>query len=730
MKNGHHLAFLMMYFCSGWDQGCSPGTAYADEDKCLSKPCGPNEVCRNFADSFSCTCKNGYYSTEDNTVISAAVDSCKDYNECCNMQTVCGSEASCHNTNGGFYCLCHRGFARVSDIDECLQDPCSPDTVCHNINGSFNCISSPRSAITQSPFLTCLAALLKNQSIIDQCYSQQPNGLQQPTADQFCSLIKPTLTFAEGMCQSGKNRRKSKSFVTLKNVMNFGSKFINDSSIKDKVDDEKQLQSTSLFLDAMESFMLSAALASPSKGIQNLSTPYLDVDVRVIQMNSLKSSTKVPDRITLHAEENTMEAYLKTVTQGSSGGSVAVAFISYNELNSLQKADFIEKQHSRPYQLISGVVSATIGNRKAHKLSEIVNITLKHKKGSGTDGRAVCVHWNHTKGRGHWSPEGCALINTNETHTACGCQHLSSFAILMMAVEFEGHLDQNLSTITLVGISLSLACLGLAIVTFRFCTQVTSTNNTIHINLCITLFLAELLFLVGVTRTSNKIVCGIIAGFLHYLFLAAFAWMCVEGIYLHLTVRNLQKINNSGARKVLRWFMYPFGYGVPAVIVIVSAATYSVGYGTHQHCWLTIQNGFIWSFVGPVCAIVLFNTTLFIVTLWILRAQLTRLNAEVTKIKDMRMLTFKAIAQVFILGCTWLLGLFHFQASTLVMAYLFTIINSFQGIFIFIILCLLNRQVRDGYWAWFNRLCMVRRKATFGDSGSASVPMTTATERV
>jgi hypothetical protein len=32
-----------------------------------------------------------------------------------------------------------------------------------------------------------------------------------------------------------------------------------------------------------------------------------------------------------------------------------------------------------------------------------------------------------------------------------------------------------------------------------------------------------------------------------------------------------------------------------------------------------------------------------------------------------------------------------------IMAYLFTIINSLQGAFIFLIHCLLNRQVRDAY---------------------------------
>ena len=58
-----------------------------------------------------------------------------------------------------------------------------------------------------------------------------------------------------------------------------------------------------------------------------------------------------------------------------------------------------------------------------------------------------------------------------------------------------------------------------------------------------------------------------------------------------------------------------------------------------------------------------------------------------------RLLTFKAFAQLFILGCSWVLGIFQIGPMANVMAYLFTIINSLQGAFIFLIHCLLNRQV-------------------------------------
>lgn len=63
-----------------------------------------------------------------------------------------------------------------------------------------------------------------------------------------------------------------------------------------------------------------------------------------------------------------------------------------------------------------------------------------------------------------------------------------------------------------------------------------------------------------------------------------------------------------------------------------------------------------------------------------------------------RVMTFKAIAQLFILGCSWSLGFFMVdevgKTIGLVIAYLFTIINVLQGVLLFVVHCLFNRQVK------------------------------------
>nr|XP_008507624.1 PREDICTED: EGF-like module-containing mucin-like hormone receptor-like 2 isoform X1 [Equus przewalskii] len=123
-------------------------------------------------------------------------------------------------------------------------------------------------------------------------------------------------------------------------------------------------------------------------------------------------------------------------------------------------------------------------------------------------------------------------------------------------------------------------------------------------------------------------------------------------------------------------------------------------------CWLRSESGFIWGFLGPVCAICSVNFVFFLMTLWMLKSRLSSLNSDVSTLQDTRMLTFKATAQLFILGCTWCLGILQVGPAAHVMAYLFTIINSLQGVFIFLVYCLLSQQVREQYGKWFK---MVRK---------------------
>ncbi|CDR00442.1 unnamed protein product [Oncorhynchus mykiss] len=151
-----------------------------------------------------------------------------------------------------------------------------------------------------------------------------------------------------------------------------------------------------------------------------------------------------------------------------------------------------------------------------------------------------------------------------------------------------------------MGIAVSLVCLAISLFTFCFFRGLQSDRNTIHKNLCLNLFIAELVFLVGINMTEPKLVCSIIAVVLHFFFLAAFAWMCLEGVQLYLML--VEVFESEFSR---RKYYYASGYLFPAVVVGISAAIDYRSYGTPRACWLRVDNHFIWSFIGPVTFIIM-----------------------------------------------------------------------------------------------------------------------------
>lgn len=49
---------------------------------------------------------------------------------------------------------------------------------------------------------------------------------------------------------------------------------------------------------------------------------------------------------------------------------------------------------------------------------------------------------------------------------------------------------------------------------------------------------------------------------------------------------------------------------------------------------------------------------------------------------------------VFLLGLTWTFGLLYLNEESVIMAYVFTVLNSLQGLFIFVFHCVQNEKVR------------------------------------
>ncbi|XP_063096438.1 adhesion G protein-coupled receptor L3 isoform X19 [Cavia porcellus] len=464
-----------------------------------------------------------------------------------------------------------------------------------------------------------------------------------------------------------------------------------------------QLRAATMLLDTVEesAFVLADNLLKTDIVREN--TDNIQLEVARLSTEGNLEDLKFPENM---AHGSTIQLSANTLKQNGRNGEIRVAFVLYNNLgpylsteNASMKLGTEALSTNHSVIVNSPVITAAINKEFSNKvyLADPVVFTVKHIKQSEENFNPNCSFWSYSKRTmtGYWSTQGCRLLTTNKTHTTCSCNHLTNFAVLMAHVEVkhsDAVHDLLLDVITWVGILLSLVCLLICIFTFCFFRGLQSDRNTIHKNLCISLFVAELLFLIGINRTDQPIACAVFAALLHFFFLAAFTWMFLEGVQLYIMLVEVFESEHSR-----RKYFYLVGYGMPALIVAVSAAVDYRSYGTDKVCWLRLDTYFIWSFIGPATLIIMLNVIFLGIALYKMFHHTAILKPESGCLDNIKSWVIGAIALLCLLGLTWAFGLMYINESTVIMAYLFTIFNSLQGMFIFIFHCVLQKKVRKEF---------------------------------
>ncbi|XP_045348244.1 adhesion G protein-coupled receptor E2-like isoform X1 [Leopardus geoffroyi] len=671
--------------------------------------CPRNAHCTNAS---SCRCDPGFTSLSGKVIFSTSSEVCTDINECGPpLYMSCGSLAHCHNVEGSYYCECAPGHELLSggtkfqsekentcqDVDECSsgKHQCHNTTHCINVKGSYRCYCHHDWVARSRPlhglnFTICEDVPFPSWT--------SPSGVNSQSLSRFFDKVQ----------QLSQDFKPALAKNTIQDLMQEVDELLETpGDLETLAPSEQHCVATHLLvgledvLRVLSKLLPNGPLATHAPAGTGLSLTVQDQGIGDVTLG--QSQAKMQLKWDVAQESNDLGP--SVVGLVSTPGMSKLLAEAPLVLDSKQQRVLHEHRDflagGSPV-LLSDVVSAFVSNKDTQNLSSPVTFIFSHHSVTpGPTQKVFCVFWEHSQdGCGHWSTTGCRMAATGDASTTCQCSHLSSFAVLMA----HGHIQQEdpvLAVITYMGLGLSLLCLLLAALTFLLCKAIQNTSTSLHLQLSICLFLAHLLFLTAIDQTKIKLLCAIIAGALHYLYLASFTWMLLDGLHLFLTARNLTVVNYSSVSRFMKWLMFPVGYGVPALIVAVSAASRPSLYGTPTRCWLHTDKGFVWTFLGPVCTIFSINLAFFLMTFWIVKNKLSSLNRDVSTLQNTRMLTFKATAQLLILGCTWCLGVLQVGPAARVMAYLFTIINSLQGAFIFLVYCLLSQQVREQYRKWF-----------------------------
>ncbi|KAK6990654.1 adhesion G protein-coupled receptor E2 [Biomphalaria glabrata] len=339
---------------------------------------------------------------------------------------------------------------------------------------------------------------------------------------------------------------------------------------------------------------------------------------------------------------------------------------------------------SKPH-IVSDVLAVSVG--RGVTLKSPVSLTFRVPNVTKLDSHVTpqCVYLDTSmSGRVTWSREGCLTERFTDDQIICKCNHLTSFAVLMGPKQLAEH--QAMTALTITGCSVSIVCLIITIVIYLyFWRYVKNERSVLLLNLCVCMLISYLVFLLGIDKTDNQILCQFIGIFLHYSFL------CVFFNFLSQSLALYKSIYSVSGRVRLELFL-PVTYITPLLIVGATAlVNQAEGYGTPNYCWLSVNKGFIWAFIGPVICVLLVNSGVLIAvikTIQSTHSMIDKSNAERTMSAAR---TIVVLTPLF--GLTWTFGIVSLLTDVVVLQYLFVIFNTFQGLFIFVFYCLRQRQI-------------------------------------
>ncbi|XP_035192376.1 adhesion G-protein coupled receptor G5 isoform X2 [Oxyura jamaicensis] len=241
---------------------------------------------------------------------------------------------------------------------------------------------------------------------------------------------------------------------------------------------------------------------------------------------------------------------------------------------------------------------------------------------------------------------------------------------------------KSLTNISIVGCSISATATFCTLLFYCFSRHRPQGNTTkIHMNLLAALFLLNGSFLLStLLATSTKGLCRAAAALLHASLLCSLAWMGAEAFHLYLL---LIKVYNIYIQQYLLKLCL-FAWGLPTLVVMAVLIFSGETYGYHvinttdgskmSMCWLTSQ---VAHYVTLCYAglILLFNMLILVAVV----AMLGRTHRQK---KQARRDWATVLGLTCLLGTTWGLAFFNFHVFLIPQLYLFTILNSLQGLFI------------------------------------------------
>ncbi|XP_022104483.1 uncharacterized protein LOC110986690 [Acanthaster planci] len=293
-----------------------------------------------------------------------------------------------------------------------------------------------------------------------------------------------------------------------------------------------------------------------------------------------------------------------------------------------------------------------------------------------------------------------------------------------------------LGVVSVVCSCLSLLALAATFVTYCAFPELRNTGGLVNMNLMGALFIAILNTVLSGVLQLEGYVCMAAASMSHWLWLSAFAWMAIISCNVARTFGRTMVVASRRSKPKCRRLLVSMAFAWGGALLVVSiclllnfcnCTDLPPMYSESQPCWIAETTVRLVVFGIPVALSLLVSTVAFAIVIFKIRK--TKKDSKMVRTRRQIEETFdelKIYGKLMLLfGTSWVLAFVSEAVSHVVLSYISVIVNTLQGVFIFLAFCL-NQRVRA---LWRKSLsCFACRNAEQRKSAS-DVPLHTISTR-
>ncbi|XP_054751668.2 uncharacterized protein LOC129257380 [Lytechinus pictus] len=330
------------------------------------------------------------------------------------------------------------------------------------------------------------------------------------------------------------------------------------------------------------------------------------------------------------------------------------------------------------------------------------------------------------------------VLTSNGSVQYCAPENFGRNATLNQTTEVRiFDYDEAQVILSFVGVSISLFSLMITFATYCIFPHMRRcVSNKLIMVLCVILFLAQLLQMISGLWTSVPELCTSLSAVSHFLWISVFAITTCLAFELNRTLasRDSFTVSTNSTRAIVSYLLFT----VLTASIIVGcclAIHFTVGedlnfsYGNDNVCWIVNHAANLIAFGCPLGVFLIINTILFLHTVAgirnaskVRRSMVVESESIKHSAKDLRV--YLKISTL--LGFTWSFGFIAGFANISALWYIFIILNSLQGFYIFLAF-IANGRV---YSMWATCLCHCNTSLHRYSRGSSSIPFSQRMSRM